>query len=389
MTTSVKLQSTENSFPSSVRKPRSSNLELYRILCMLLIVAHHYVANSGLSGANGPLATHPIAANSLYLAVFGAWGKTGINCFLMITGYFMCTSNITLRKFVKLMVQVYFYTLLLYPIFLIAGYETLSPMRVVKLLMPTWGFTNNFTGCFICFWLTIPFLNVLVQNMSKRQHELLLLLLLVMYTLLGSIPTFNVAFNYVTWFGIIYFISSYIRLYPQPIFERRRLWGWLTLVSVALAIASVLGLLLIEEGKFASYCSFFVSDSNKFFAVAIAVCSFLWFKNMNFKYNKVINAFGAATFGVLLIHANSNAMRTWLWKDMVDAVGHYTLPLGNLILYSIVVVLIIFVVCNLIDQLRIATVEKWFFRLYDNKVAEKADRWVDKVTSNQVIISDK
>lgn len=29
-------------------KQRSSNIELYRILVMLLIVAHHYVVNSGL-----------------------------------------------------------------------------------------------------------------------------------------------------------------------------------------------------------------------------------------------------------------------------------------------------------------------------------------------------
>lgn len=32
----------------SRKSERSSNLELYRILVMLLIVAHHYVVNSGL-----------------------------------------------------------------------------------------------------------------------------------------------------------------------------------------------------------------------------------------------------------------------------------------------------------------------------------------------------
>lgn len=85
----------------TIKKPRSSNLELYRIICMLMIVAHHYVANSGLTGASGPMVAAPTAANSLYLALLGAWGKTGINCFLMITGYYMCTSKITLRKFVK------------------------------------------------------------------------------------------------------------------------------------------------------------------------------------------------------------------------------------------------------------------------------------------------
>ena len=32
----------------TVKKVRDSNLELYRIIVMLLIVVHHYVVNSGL-----------------------------------------------------------------------------------------------------------------------------------------------------------------------------------------------------------------------------------------------------------------------------------------------------------------------------------------------------
>lgn len=364
----------------AVKKPRCSNLELYRIICMLMIVAHHYVVNSGVSSVGGPLMTDFTSGNSIFLTLFGAWGKAGINCFLMITGYYMCTSQITLRKFVKLMGQIFLYKWLLFPFFLIAGYESLSILRIIKLLMPTWGIKNNFTGCFIVFWLTIPFLNILVKNMTQRQHEWLLFLMLMMYTLLGSVPSFNVTFNYVTWFGIIYFIASYIRLYPKQIFDSKRVWGWMTLVSVIIAIASILAQrFLFSMGL--GY--FFVSDSNKLFAVAIAVCSFLWFKNMNIKYSKVINAFGAGTFGVLLIHANSNAMRTWLWKDTVDVIGHYAMMnTGLLALYSFVVVLIVFVICNLIDQCRIATVEKWFFRWYDSKMAVMADAWINKLARN-------
>jgi hypothetical protein len=99
---------------------------------------------------------------------------------------------------------------------------------------------------------------------------------------------------------------------------------------------------------------------------------------MNIKYSKVINAFGAGTFGVLLIHANSNAMRIWLWEETIDVVGHYTMPLWGLILYSIGVVLAIFIICNLIDQLRIVTVEKWFLGWYDRKASAKADKFIEK-----------
>ncbi len=57
---------------------------------MLLIVAHHYVVNSGLTLDTSPSYQNPMDVKSLFLLVFGAWGKVGINCFVLITGYFMC-----------------------------------------------------------------------------------------------------------------------------------------------------------------------------------------------------------------------------------------------------------------------------------------------------------
>jgi hypothetical protein len=364
------------------KKQRSSNLELYRIICMMMIVAHHYVVNSGLTSEGGSLTMDLTSGNSLFLTLFGAWGKTGINCFMMITGYFMCTSIITIRKFVKLMGQIYFYKCFFFVVFLVLGYETMAPQRLIKLVMPFWNITNGFVSCFIAFWLTIPFWTILVRNMNQRQHQLLLLLLFGIYTILGSVPTFEIKYNYVTWFGILFLISSYIRLYPHAIFNRKQLWGVLTLLSVVFAMLSIVLMRWKFGGNDIGISYFFVSDCNSFFAVIVAVCSFLWFKNMSIKYSKIINSFGAATFGVLLIHANSDAMRTWLWQDLVDVAGHYTLHIDDLMIYSITVVLTIFVVCNLIDQLRIATLEKWFFRWYDSNWTIKADAWINKLTRN-------
>lgn len=322
----------------------------------------------------GLLTIDSSCVNSFFLRIFGAWGKTGINCFLMITGYFMCTSQITLRKFFKLFVQILFYNIIIFFIFLITGHEKLSVSHIIPVIIPFWGFKDGFISCFIAFYLTIPFWNILIKNMTEHQHKLLLLLLLTCYTFLGSLPTFGVSFNYITWFGVIYLIASYIRLYPHSIFERRRLWGVVSLISIFFAIVSIVIMQRIFKAGY-----FFVADSNKFFAVFVALSTFLWFKNLNIKYNKVINAFGAATFGVLLIHANSDAMRTWLWKDTVDVIGHYSLPLGNLVLFSVGVVLAVFLVCNLIDQLRIATIEKWFLNWYDCNVSVKADSMVNKI----------
>lgn len=52
---------------------------------MMLIVAHHYVVNIGLMYI---ITEEPATSKSLYLWLLGMWGKTGINCFVLITGTF-------------------------------------------------------------------------------------------------------------------------------------------------------------------------------------------------------------------------------------------------------------------------------------------------------------
>ena len=54
-----------------VKKIRDSNLELFRIIVMFFIIAHHYVVNSGLMDRYGVLAQNQFSLN-----------RIGINSFL-------------------------------------------------------------------------------------------------------------------------------------------------------------------------------------------------------------------------------------------------------------------------------------------------------------------
>ncbi len=342
-------------------KVRDSNLELFRIISMILIVAHHFVVNSGLLTADGPIHASPMSINSLFLLLFGAWGKIGINCFVMITGYFMCRSQITLKKFCKLLFEIQFYRIVIFIIFLISGYSSFSVKSLVDAMLPVSQIGLNFTSCFIVFWLFIPFINVLVNNINERQHIRLILLCSFLYIIFGTLHL--VTFNYVSWFIVLYVISSYIRLHPKVIFAKTKLWGGLMFVSVVISAVSVILGAWLGTKINSNLTYFFVTDSNTFLAVVVGVCSFLFFNNIRVRYNKVINTIAASTFGVLLIHANSDTMRQWLWKDLLDVVGHYNSSLMPL--FSICCVLAIFFVCVVIDIIRIFFIEKPFFHWWD------------------------
>lgn len=343
------------------KKTRNSNLELYRIIVMLLIVAHHYVVNSGLIQM---LETMPASASSLTMILFGAWGKTGINCFMLITCYFMCKSNITGQKLLKLYVQIAFYSIVIYAVFLFTGHEHPSIKSLVLTLFPIQSFSSNFIACFLVFYLLIPFLNILINGLDKKKHETLLIILLCLYTMMPLIPGFSNKFTYVTWFSVLYILGSYIRLYGIGNHISHRAWGWLCVLSVFLASASVLGMIMIRELGYIEVFSpyHFVADSNKIFALAVALTSFMWFKDLKIQHSRLINAIGGATFGVLLIHANSNAMRQWLWRETVDCTGHFSGEIWVTLSYAIISVILIFTICAGIDWFRGRFIEPHLMR---------------------------
>lgn len=354
----------------SQKKVRSSNFELYRIIVMLLIVAHHYVVLSGLTDSDGVLRENPLSANSIFLYLFGMWGKVGINCFLLITGYFMCTSNISLRKFLKLYFWVLTYRILLTLVFVSAGKDSIT-LKTLLLFLPFNNIhSDSFTSAFMAWWLFIPFLNVLINNVNRKQHLYLMALMLLLFSIFPFIPkVLQIENNPICWFSTLYVIASYIRKYPESIYKDTSATYWCKISSslIVIAILSVVAILWLGSKLNISLPQYYmVTDSDKPLAVMIAVSTFMWFKNIKIGYNKYINILGGASFGVLLIHSGSRAMMNWLWKDTIDCVGHYSLPLWQLMLYSTGCALVIYVVCTAIDYTRLKVFEEPFFKWYDS-----------------------
>lgn len=350
-----------------VSKTRNSNLELYRIIVMLLIVAHHYVVNSGVMEE---MAKDPLSIKSVFFYIFGMWGKVGINCFVLITGYFMCKSKITIRKFLKLFLEVEFYNILIAAIFWLFGYHSLSFKDLCYVLVPMRMIGSNFTSCFMWFYLCIPFLTILVTNLNQIQHRLLVMLCMSIYTMAATLPGFEVTMNHVSWYSVLFFIASYIRFYGLLPNVSTKFWGGMSITFILLSVTAVLATIYIDSNwdkhiwAFAS-----VSDANKFLAVSTSIPLFMFFKKMRIKQSKWINTIAASTFGVLCIHANSDTMRQWLWQDVVDCSQSYYRT--DAYLYAVGFVLAIFIICILIDYIRIHTIEKWTFHVIDRLLERK------------------
>lgn len=189
--------------------------------------------------------------------------------------------------------------------------------------------------------------------MDRRKHALLILLCLAIYSLLPLFPYVEVQSNYTVWFCVLYFITSYIRLYKIGILDKYS--GELAFLSFFLASTSI-WLSLVVGLKWPYYL---VIDAHKILALLVSICSFVYFKKLKIRQSRFINAFGSATFGVLLIHDSSFTMRGWLWKDFLHVKSWYD---GNIYFYSMTCVLCVFALCAILDMIRLHLLEEPLFR---------------------------
>lgn len=336
---------------------RDSNIELLRIILMCVIIAHHYIVNSGIGEAiNNTIDNFTIhmGGGSCLALIFGWGGKTAINCFVLITGYFMCRKDFKWSKFLGLYAEVKLYRLAIYLIFLFTGYEFFSIKELFNVLLCVeLDFGNGFTGSFLALYVLIPFINIFITNINQNIHKRVILVLIILFSF---IPTFcyNFTYDYISWYVTIYLIGSYIRIYPNNYLDNKIITGVFSVISIFISWLSVIFIYLasVYMHKMLPYY-WFIADSNKILALVTSVLVFCFFKNLKIGQKKVINIISSATFGVLLIHASSDTMRKWLWKDICANLYHFENDSAWwFILHAVFCTLIVYTVCVIIDLIR-------------------------------------
>ncbi len=350
------------------QKVRDANFELLRIVSMLMVLCLHFNKFGSITKYTDSL-QYPkefFFFNFVEYACFIA-----VNLFVMITGYYMINKQIKLSRAVSLWNEVAFYSVSLY-------------------LIVTLGFTHDFTwkglveSCFVVlfnrYWfmsaylalfLTIPFLNKLLDDLDRNRHLLLVLLLTVFLVLIpikgSTVFESRNGYSYL-WFLYLYIVGGFIRHYWKLKINK------LLLCAVFVAFASLKVMIKWMEGGTGNYR---VSYNNVFIVIE-TLAVFLFFKDLNIKnriLSKCIIAVSPLTLAVYLIHIQKQVSPV-LWK----ALHPYTY-VGTVQVYGafVVDVLGIFIVCCAIEKLRqilFKGVEK-LFRI--DKLYQRLDSGFSKI----------
>ncbi|HFD1677595.1 TPA: acyltransferase family protein [Enterococcus faecium] len=109
---------------------RKSNFELLRILCIVLIVAGHY-SYWGFDRNYSDL-----TLNRVWLELLLIGRRVAVNCFVLITGFFMCNSDFNyskvLKKVGKIAFQVEVYSICLGVILYFWGKIPVTPIGILQ-----------------------------------------------------------------------------------------------------------------------------------------------------------------------------------------------------------------------------------------------------------------
>ena len=334
---------------------------------MLSIVAHHYVVNSGAIEAISQAGEGP---NALLLQLWGMWGKTAINVFVLITGYFMCGKAFSWRRVARLVLQIEFWKVALLPLFLFAGLPAKEGIKALLSVafLPLLNVNNGFTASYLVFYLAIPFLKLLIDSGGRSMHAAAVALLFAVDTVSFTFFKNAAAFTEVSWYCALFLLAAWLRRYPPAFIDSHRSCRGLFAGSVALAVGSVLAIdaLCVVLGVPAFGRGLYLIDqSGKLMALAVGLACFLYFRVAPVPQSRLINAVASTTFGVLLVHANSDAMRKLIWGDLLNVPAAYALPLPMLVLHAAASMLGVFAICSLLDWLRLRFVEPRYMSWYD------------------------
>lgn len=302
---------------------RSTNLDCLRIVCMLMVVCNHIISWGGLlEGEIEPMSPIWLAGNTMFVFLLPA-----VNCFVLISGYFLCTSEFKLKKLVSLWVQTAFYSVGVYLLVCLFS-ETLqfSFIGFIKSCLVITMRHYWFVTAYVLLYIVFPFLNCAIQAMNKRLHALCCMVLLGVFSLMSNL-LYIVDFTGVyggysfLWFCVMYMVAAYIRLYV-PVRVKHQKW--------MLPISALCSLIICGE-KYIAYLvtphifgsvmleGFFYSY-NSIIAVPCALTLFQGFRGMQIESlicNKLIRFFAPLTFTAYLIHGQPNFRGILL--DMLDA----------------------------------------------------------------------
>ena len=286
-----------------------------------------------------------------------------VNIFVMISGYFLCTSTrAQVWKVIRLYIDVIFISVLRYCLYCVLGTESFTIASLFRRFIPLSWYTAVYCGLYLLH----PYLNLMLKTRSRSQTRVMLLVFFFVCSLwpagaeclskvlgisldaLCPISDSGSGDGYtLVNFILMYLLGAYFRLHERKESPMKGIRTGLFTFSICVAVNLVCGNFFL--GRAISYCNPLV--------IIQTVAIFIVFFNIKIQ-SKIVNALASCAFGVYLMHS---FFLPWCQIEKYVTGSLWTIPV-----HAIICAVLIYAVCALIYgayQKLFAPVFSWLQRI--------------------------
>lgn len=320
---------------------RNTNIEILRIVSMLMIVAHHYVYYGVMQNYDSGIAhlsyQQGSVINKIIAQLLMPGGIVGVGLFFLIMGYFgIQSNNINIKQIVK---DTLFYSILGLFIYIACGICGLFDLynlkdSILSCVNPVANSTYWFISVYIIISMMKPVLNNAISAIGGGYKTLYFIIILLVYY---SFVRYNAAVYLGIINGLVFYIfGALIKKNEEMLCQKKRsqylffgLIGWILYVLFNniswLNVHSLDGLFSIV-----GIC---------FFGTVSIIGLSLFFLSGKKYINTKINILASTTFSVYLIHEHP-LVRRLLWSNIfhVDTLQWHSPCFILLALISIILI---------------------------------------------------
>ena len=333
-------------------KERNAGIDLLKIVSMLMIVTLHMLGHGKILDNFPYMSNVYKAAWLLEILCYGA-----VNCYALVSGFLLARCNP--RKLLELWLQVLFYSVLI-TVFMnfTLMHGTVPKEEWIYSLFPIVSCKNWYITSYFEMMCLIPFLTLAIEKIDKSLFKKILTGIFLIYILLPVILKFllkmNVSIDPLTfsqgysssWLCILYLFGAYIRKYVDYKKINKKMCLACFLLMVVLTFLSKM---LMANTACVDVLVNYTSPTIVIGSLALLLF-FADFDVKNAKLKPIIIALSNATLGVYLIHDN-NLIRNTIVGHLFD--NEFNRAAFKFALIKlIVVVIIVYLSCSLIDMCR-------------------------------------
>lgn len=352
---------------------REYGLDLLRILSMMMVIMLHLTEKSGF------ISQHNIVGVEAWILY--CFSTVAVNCFVLITGYFMSYKHFSLRRVLNIWIEAVVYSILTYIVCCAIGKGEWSVIEFVHMLMPFTFKTYWFVNIYILLLFLSPIINIAIQNMTEKQYKLALFALVSLWCVINNgLKFFNPIDSSdgygIEWFVILYMTGAYIRRYKKP--SDRRIKDLILYLACSITLF-LLHTVLVQFGQFVSVNM--IVAYNDIFVYIGSVALFAFFSEIKITNQwicRIISYFASTAFAVYLIH-HAPAMRLWIY-DFIEN-NNKIFSNGCFLFVAFMSVAGIYIVSSLIAHAKMLVFRVFKIENLINKVSDYVESHIRRIVS--------